>query len=116
MPADRIPVACVAKWTTGATGTFTCIAGGPNKGNVQLTNDNVHLDRICVSDSRLTTYGFGNGQTASIDAKGDPPGRCGTFGGVARLPESCSCTASDCTPPKEGFVCFAAGYVQLGGH
>jgi hypothetical protein len=115
--ADRVPVGCVVKWTSGATGTFSCTAGGPNGGKVKVDKDTFRLDRICVNDPRITTYGF-SGQTAPIGATGTGALRCAEFNGVKQLPETCSCVppaGGDCTPPKDGFACLAAGHVPLDG-
>ena len=109
---------CLAKWTSGATGTLSCRAGGLNKDKVKVDKDSFRLDKICVNDPRITTYSFAGGQTAPIGATGDQVIRCADFNGVKQLPETCNCVppaGGDCTPPKDGFVCFAGGHVPLGG-
>jgi len=117
-PAARggaVSVNCVTEWTQGNTGTFTCKAAGPEKDRVQVTADTLHLDKICVSDERITSYTFGGGQTAPITATGTPPQRCQDLGGVKRLPESCVCTppaGGNCTPAATGkFICVILGHV-----
>lgn len=110
----RTTVNCLAGWAQGTTGTFACEAMGPSKDTVKLSADTLVLDRICVNDERLTTYGFGGSQTAPIAASGTP--RCADLGGVKRLPESCTCVppaGGDCTPPSNGgkFLCVITGHV-----
>ena len=110
-----VPVNCVATWTQGTTGPLTCQAPGPDKGKVKISADTLQLDRICVSDERLTAYGFGGDQTATIAATGTPPQRCADLGGVKRLPEKCICVppaGGDCANPTGGkFICLIVGHV-----
>jgi hypothetical protein len=66
-----------------------------------------------VSDRRLSKYTYGAGQTAVVEATGEPPGRCAQFERIKRLPETCVCEPAggqDCTPPAGGFACVASGY------
>jgi hypothetical protein len=115
--ASSVSVGCIAKWTAGATATLQCRTSGPDKDKVKLDKDTFRLDSICVNDARIATFGFGGGQTAPIGAKGDT--LCASFNGQSgRLPESCTCVpppGGDCTPPRDGFICLAAGHVPLGG-
>jgi hypothetical protein len=115
--ASSVSVGCIARWTAGTMGTFQCATSGPDKDKVKLDKDTFRLDTICVNDARITTFGFGGGQTAPIGAKGD--NLCASFNGQSgRLPESCICVpppGGDCTPPRDGFICVAAGHVPLGG-
>jgi hypothetical protein len=69
---------------------------GPTSDKVQLIADNLHLDRMCVSDERLTTYTFG-GNPVTIAATGTPPQQCADLGGVKRPPDTCVCV-----PPSGG--------------
>jgi len=115
--ASSMAVGCIARWTAGTMGTFQCSSTGPDKDKVKLDKDTFRLDNICVNDARITTFGFGGGQTAPIGAKG---GRyCASFNGQrGRLPESCICVpppGGDCTPPQGGFMCIAGGHVPLDG-
>jgi hypothetical protein len=114
----RVPVGCVAKWTSGETGTFVCEAGGPNKAKVKIDKDSFRLEEICVNDVRIATYGFAGGQSAPLGGKDRGAVRCAQFAGTTTLPETCTCVPApggDCKPPPNGFVCLATGYVQLVG-
>jgi hypothetical protein len=117
--ANTVPVACVAKWTVGATAAFECTTVGPNKDKGKVDKDSFRLDTFCVNDTRLTTFAIAGGQTAPIAAKGNGPVRCAPFSGEGgKLPESCNCVppaGGDCTPPANGFACLAVGHVPLGG-
>ena len=58
-----------------------------------------------------STYTAG-GKTVTMTLKAEGQKLCATFGGVAEVPESCSCVApagGDCNPPPDGFVCVAIG-------
>jgi hypothetical protein len=114
-PAASVPVACIVKWTSGTTGTLACTAGGPNKDRVKIDATTFRLDRICVNDVRIASYGAG-GKTLPLATKPAGGLHCTDFGGVQQLPESCSCVppaGGDCNPPPNGFTCVAAGYVPL---
>lgn len=107
-----IPVGCIAKWSSGASGTFTCEAAGPQKDRAKIAPDTLHLDQICVNDARLTSITVAGGKTVALTLKPAGPNHCGSLGGGAQLPETCTCTppaGGDCTPPAGGFVCIAAG-------
>lgn len=111
---ERIPVGCIAKWTSGESGTFSCTGGGPRAAQAKITPETIHLDQACVNDPRLTTITAAGGKTIAVPP-GPSPTRCVQLGGAQHLPERCTCVppaGGDCTPPEVGFVCVAAGYVQ----
>jgi hypothetical protein len=112
--ATGTPVGCVAKWTTGASGKFTCEAAGGQKDAAKITADTLRLGKICVNDARLTTITVAGGKTVPLTLTASGPNRCGDVGGGPQLPETCNCTppaGGDCTPPADGFLCIAAGTV-----
>jgi len=113
--AGPIPVNCVATWTQGNSGSFLCQASGPNRDTAKISADTLQLDKICVSDERLTTYTFGGTQTATINATGTPPQRCEALGALRRLPEKCTCVppaGGNCDSPAGGkFICLVIGHV-----
>jgi hypothetical protein len=80
---------CVGKWTSGTTGTLTC--SGPGQG-ATFDKAAFRLDRVCVNDPRITTLHAG-GKTVTMTLKAEGRQLCATFGGVAEVPESCSCVA-----------------------
>ena len=107
-PAGAPVAACVGTWTSGPTGTLTC--SGPTKGTA-FDKATFRLDRVCVNDARVSAYTAG-GKTVTMTLKPEGQRLCATFGGVAEVPESCSCVApagGDCKPPADGFVCVAIG-------
>jgi hypothetical protein len=115
-PANRVPVVCIAKWTSGASATFACTASGPSKDRVKVDKETLRLDKICVNDPQLTSYGFDGGQTAALTLVAEGNARCASLGGVKRLPETCTCVpsaAGACAPPQEGFVCIVLGHIPL---
>jgi hypothetical protein len=70
-----------------------------------------------VNDARVSTYTAG-GKTVTMTLKAEGQRLCATFGGVAEVPESCSCVApagGDCKPPADGFVCVAIGHSASAG-
>jgi hypothetical protein len=90
--------------TSGPTGTLTC--SGPGKGTA-FDKAAFRLDRVCVNDPRVSTYTAG-GKTVTMTLKPEGQRLCATFGGVAEVPESCSCVApagGDCNRRPDGFVC-----------
>ena len=109
---------CFAHWKSGPKGSFSCNALGSAQGRVAITRDTFRLVKVCVSDPRLTKYGFNDSETAAIEATGEPPNRCAQLPRIARLPQTCLCEpppgGGDCTPPTDGFSCLAAGYVSQG--
>jgi hypothetical protein len=114
-PSGTVPVTCIAKWTSGATGAVTCQPGGPDKDRVTVDKDTFRLDRICVNDPRVASFTAAGGNAVAIASKPEQRGHCAEFGGVQQLPESCTCVppaGGDCTPPQGGFVCLAAGHVS----
>jgi len=114
-PAGPAPAACIGKWTTGTTGALACSAAGTGTPFDKAT---FRLDRVCVNDPRISTYTAG-GKTVTLTLKPEGKQHCATLGGVAEVPESCSCVApagGDCNPPADGFVCLAIGHsVPAGG-
>ena len=114
-PSAGIPAAaCVGNWKSGPTGTLTC--SGPGKGTA-FDKATFRLDRVCVNDARVSTYTAG-GKTVTMTLKAEGQRLCATFGGVAEVPESCSCVApagGDCNPPPDGFVCVAIGRAAAAG-
>ena len=111
-------MACLAKWTSGETGTLHCNATGPSKDAVKVDKETFRLGMICVNDARIASYAFDGGQTAPLTTTVKGNARCADFDGLKRLPESCTCVppaGGDCTPPKDGFVCLAVGWVPLPG-
>jgi len=109
-----IPVACVAKWTSGASGTFTCQAEGPQKNRAKIAPDTLRLDQVCVNDPRLTSMNVAGGKTVPLTLKASGANHCASLGGATQLPETCTCVppaGGDCTAPAVGFVCIAAGHV-----
>jgi len=112
--ASAIPVACVAKWTSGASGTFTCEAEGPQKSRAKIAPDTLRLDQVCVNDPRLTSMNVAGGKTVPLTLKASGANHCASLGGATQLPETCTCVppaGGDCTAPAVGFVCIAAGHV-----
>ena len=81
--------ACIGKWTSGATGTLTC--SGAGKGT-PFDKAAFRLDRVCVNDPRISTYTAG-GKTVTLTLKPEGQQHCASMGGVAEVPESCSCVA-----------------------
>jgi hypothetical protein len=117
-PPGTAAVWCLAQWTEGATGKFTCLPLGGTQ--VKVNRDSFVLQKMCINDERLTKYTYTGGQTGAIDkAEGTPPERCMPFADVKQLPETCLCeppAGKDCSsPPSEGFKCLATGYVKLEG-
>ena len=115
IPAGSVPIGCIGKWTTGTTGALTCLAGGPDKDRVKFDKTNFKLDKICVSDKRITSFTTG-GTAVTFDPKPEGTLHCATFNATPQLPESCSCVApagGDCNPPPDGFACLATGHVAV---
>jgi hypothetical protein len=109
-----IPVACIAKWTSGASGRFTCEAGGPEKNRAKIAPDTLRLDQICVNDPRLTSISVAGGKTVPLTLKTSGTTHCASLGGPTQLPETCTCmppAGGDCTAPAGGFACIATGQV-----
>jgi hypothetical protein len=112
--ASGIQVACGAKWTSGASGTFTCEAAGPQKDRAKIAPDTLRLDQICVNDPRLTSMTVTGGKTVPLTLKASDGIHCASLGGATQLPETCTCVppaGGDCTAPAGGFVCIATGHV-----
>src|SRR5688572_11868707 len=60
------PVGCIAKWTSGASGKFTCEVAGGQKAAAKITPDTLRLEKICVNDARLTTITVAGGKTVPL--------------------------------------------------
>jgi hypothetical protein len=106
------PVGCLAKWTSGTTGTLVCTGTG-----VPFDKAAFRLDRVCVNDPRISAYTAG-GKTVTLTLESADPYYCANLGGVAEVPETCSCVApagGDCNPPADGFACAAFGHSAPAG-
>jgi len=111
-PAAGRPAGCIGKWTSGTTGTLVCSGDG-----TAFDKAAFRLDRVCVNDPRISTYTAG-GKTVTLTLESADPYYCANLGGVAELPETCSCVApagGDCNPPAGGFACAAFGHTAPAG-
>jgi hypothetical protein len=104
---------CIGNWTSGTTsGTLVC--SGADK---PFDKAAFRLDRLCVNDPRITSYTAG-GKTVTLTLQPDGGFHCANLGGVAEVPETCSCVApaaGDCNPPAGGFTCAAFGHSARAG-
>src|SRR5262245_41609326 len=80
-PAPPPASVCIAKWTSGASGTLTC--NGPDKGK-PFDKAAFRLDRVCVNDPRISTYSAG-GKTVTMTLTSDKM-HCATFAGTPEVP------------------------------
>jgi len=106
------PAGCIGKWTSGTTGTLVCTGAGTSFDKAAF-----RLDRVCANDPRVSAYTAG-GKTVTLTLEQDGPYHCASLGGVAEVPESCSCVApagGDCNPPAGGFACAAFGHSAPAG-